>query len=281
MKYFFSILLFISSSVGAQRINYGLIPTGDSISPTDYFPALRAPNSQYKATYNDLISLIRDSIAGATIDTSNKWVNRIQRTPGKDSIIFFIGSTRYAIKDSVGGSSSVLWGSITGDLIDQTDLLAELNIKKDVADSGRSVSNYVTGWSLNKVRDSLATLIGKKQDTAVWVDYSATSTITGWSAYTTKLIQYRIVGKVMQVMVQLEGTGTGTTVSFTLPNSASAWGTQYFILHTRNNTTQSASVATVNANSSTVTVSNSASTTTSWTNAVGRDVQGQFIINIQ
>ena len=196
------------------------------------------------------------------------------------------GTTAY-IGDGVkwtaitGGSSTTEWGTIVGDLDAQTDLNAALLAKKDVADSGRAVSNYVTGWSLNKVRDSLATLIAKKQDTAAWVDYSATSTITGWSAYTTKLIQYRIVGKVMQVMVQFEGTGTGTTVSFTLPNSASAWGTQYFILHTRNNTTQSASVATVPANSSTVTVSNSASTTTSWTNAVGRDVQGQFIINIQ
>ena len=36
-------------------------------------------------------------------DTTNKWVNSISRTPGKDSIIFYIGSTRYAIKDSVGG----------------------------------------------------------------------------------------------------------------------------------------------------------------------------------
>jgi len=35
-------------------------------------------------------------------DTTNKWVNNISRTLGKDSIIFYIGSTRYAIKDSVG-----------------------------------------------------------------------------------------------------------------------------------------------------------------------------------
>ena len=39
-------------------------------------------------------------------DTSNKWVNRLTRTPGKDSIIYFVGGTRYAIKDSVGGGSS-------------------------------------------------------------------------------------------------------------------------------------------------------------------------------
>ena len=36
------------------------------------------------------------------LDTANKWVNNITRTVGKDSIIFYIGSNRYAIKDSVG-----------------------------------------------------------------------------------------------------------------------------------------------------------------------------------
>ena len=280
MRYIFIILVCISTSVSAQRINYAMLPTFDSVSATDYFPALRAPNTQYKATFKDLIDLMRDSIAGASIDTANKWVNTIFRVPGKDSIFFQIGSTVYKIKDSTG-SSAPEWGTITGDLDAQTDLYNALLLKKDVADSGRAVSNYVTGYSLNKVRDSLATLVAKKQDTAAWVDYSATSTITGWSSYTTKLIQYQVVGKTMKVMVQIEGTGTGTSVSFTLPNSATAWGTQYFILHTRNNTTQSASVATVAANGSTVTVSNSASTTTSWTNAVGRDVQGQFFINIQ
>lgn len=42
------------------------------------------------------------------IDTVNKFVNSITRTLGKDSIIYFIGGTRYAIKDSVGngGGSS-------------------------------------------------------------------------------------------------------------------------------------------------------------------------------
>lgn len=39
-------------------------------------------------------------------DTTNKFVNNITRTPGKDSIIFFIGANRYAIKDSAGGSGT-------------------------------------------------------------------------------------------------------------------------------------------------------------------------------
>lgn len=45
---------------------------------------------------------------GSGIDTSNKWVNWIQKV--SDSIIFWIGSTRYAIKDSsaTGGIDDVL-----------------------------------------------------------------------------------------------------------------------------------------------------------------------------
>jgi len=40
-----------------------------------------------------------------TSDTTNKFVNRIERTPGKDSIIYFVGANRFAIKDSVGGGA--------------------------------------------------------------------------------------------------------------------------------------------------------------------------------
>lgn len=41
-----------------------------------------------------------------SIDTTNKFVNNITRTEGKDSIIYFIGANRFAIKDSVGGAGS-------------------------------------------------------------------------------------------------------------------------------------------------------------------------------
>ena len=40
---------------------------------------------------------------GSTLDTTNQFVKRLDRTPGKDSIIYFVGANRFAIKDSVGG----------------------------------------------------------------------------------------------------------------------------------------------------------------------------------
>ena len=41
------------------------------------------------------------------VDTTNKFVNSITRIPGKDSIIFYVNSNRYAIKDSSGGAGTV------------------------------------------------------------------------------------------------------------------------------------------------------------------------------
>ena len=169
---------------------------------------------------------------------------------------------------------------------DTTSLSSRINLKVNIADTSSMLSSYLRKADTSSLSSRINTKLNISDTTVfarkgTWTDYSATSTITGWSSYTTKLIQYEVSDKTMRVMVQFEGTGSGTTVTFTLPNNASAWGTQYFILQTQNNTTQSASVATVSANGNTITVSNSASTTSSWTNAVQRNVRGQFFINIQ
>jgi hypothetical protein len=53
--------------------------------------------------------------------------------------------------------------------------------------------------------------------TVVWTDYSATSTITGWSSFTTKKILYKKVGKLVVVHFHLEGTSNSASSSLTLP----------------------------------------------------------------
>lgn len=84
----------------------------------------------------------------AASDTSNKWVNNITRTPGKDSIIFYVGSTRYAIKDSVGtgGGGGGTWGSITGTLSSQTDLQSALDAKEPTITASNTVKKYWNGY---------------------------------------------------------------------------------------------------------------------------------------
>lgn len=55
-----------------------------------------------------------------------------------------------------------------------------------------------------------------------WTDYSATSTIVGWSSYTTKLIYYKTVGNIVFVSFNLQGTSNSGTTSFTVANAAAA-----------------------------------------------------------
>lgn len=52
-----------------------------------------------------------------------------------------------------------------------------------------------------------------------WTDYSATSTIVGWSSYVTKRIYYKDIGKTRFVYVHFDGTSNSTSTSFTLPSA--------------------------------------------------------------
>lgn len=53
----------------------------------------------------------------------------------------------------------------------------------------------------------------------MWVDYSGTSIIVGFSSFIVKEYFYSIVGKQMFVNVLLEGTSNSTSLTFTLPRS--------------------------------------------------------------
>lgn len=57
-------------------------------------------------------------------------------------------------------------------------------------------------------------------DYTPWTDYSATSTVVGWSAFTTKEIYYKIVGKIVFVNFNISGTSNSTTTTFTLTKNA-------------------------------------------------------------
>jgi len=54
-----------------------------------------------------------------------------------------------------------------------------------------------------------------------WADYSGTSTVTGWSAFTAKQIYYKKVGKTVFVNAFISGTSNSTAISFTLPYTSS------------------------------------------------------------
>ena len=50
-----------------------------------------------------------------------------------------------------------------------------------------------------------------------WIDFSEQSTIVGWSSFTQKTIRYKIVGNIVYVLFNIQGTSNSATTNFTLP----------------------------------------------------------------
>ena len=98
-----------------------------------------------------LKSQLIPSGSGPTIDTTNQFVKRLTRTSGKDSIIYFVGGNRFAIKDSVGTNPAPVgyYGSFY-DTTTQTALVTNTayGVKLGVTD----LTNGVTVANNSKIK---------------------------------------------------------------------------------------------------------------------------------
>lgn len=147
-----------------------------------------------------------------------------------------------------------------------------------------AISSIANGEAMSSVRTKLNSVITNVNllDPTDWVDYSATSTIVGWSSFTTKKIRYRIIGKQMFVQIQLDGTSNSVSTSFTLPNSANninSYNNSYFV----DNGVAYLGTFIINSASTTVTCYRWSAITTitgSWTNSGSKSIFGQFFIEI-
>jgi len=50
-----------------------------------------------------------------------------------------------------------------------------------------------------------------------WIDFSEQSTIVGWSSYTTKTIRYKVLGNIVFVYFDINGTSNSSSITYTLP----------------------------------------------------------------
>src|SRR6188768_991291 len=110
--------LLVPSSQGIKGIAPGYGTLWDSTTNAN---SLTSKVDTFSVATRAFRDKLKDSLAAVIAtklnlsDTANKWVNNITRTPGKDSIIFYVGATRYAIKDSTGtgggfdSTSKIVW----------------------------------------------------------------------------------------------------------------------------------------------------------------------------
>jgi hypothetical protein len=110
-----------------------------------------------------------------------------------------------------------------------------------------------------------------------WTDYSASSTIAGWSSFTKKKIYYRKLGKLVFVSYYIAGTSNSTGASFTVPYTSSA-GTDFetiFAGYGSDATAETITYGYLVSNSSAVSLFPSPSDLV-WSSTGTKIIQGQF-----
>lgn len=142
-----------------------------------------------------------------------------------------------------------------------------------------AIASITNGEAMSSVRTKLNSVITEINilDPTDWIDYSATSTVVGWSSFTSKVIKYRIIGKQMFVIFSIDGTSNNAATTFTLPNNSLNFNqlSGRFV----NNGTLTAGFSSIQTASNIVTFYVSISSTT-WTASGTKTVSGQFFIEI-
>ena len=296
MRFILFVGILLTSFVGTAQVGTDTVYFGKTI---------RAKSAR--------IDTLKVSVLQGTTSTG---VDSIWRVAGKDSIFWRKAGITYKFKDSTGsGGGGATWGTITGALEDQADLYDTLFNRVRYADTATMLSKYLrktdTASLSNRINlklnasdtsslssrinlklsgsdtASLSARINAKMDSATaFTDYSSTSTIAGFSSFTTKQIQYLRQGKLLYVQIDLRcasPNSSGTTTTFTIPYNAGSWsGEQRGIIHGVNGTTQGACLWKIAAGSNIVEVAIGANDTafSSWTNGTARRILGTLIINV-
>lgn len=142
-----------------------------------------------------------------------------------------------------------------------------------------AIASITNGEAMSSVRTKLNSVITEINilDPTDWIDYSATSTVVGWSSFTNKVLKYRIIGKQMFVIFSIDGTSNNAATTFTLPNNSLNFNqlSGRFV----NNGTLTAGFSSIQTASNIVTFYVSISSTT-WTASGTKTVSGQFFIEI-
>ena len=110
-------------------------------------------------------------------------------------------------------ASAILAGNIGASAVTSGNLAASAVLTGNIGASAVLVNN------LSASSVVLGNLNFSPAIEGAWTDYSATSTIVGWVSFTTKVIMYKKIGKLVFVQYNLIGTSNSTSTSFTVPTN--------------------------------------------------------------
>lgn len=189
-------------------------------------------------------NIIVSKASNATEVTSSKTLGLLTATGTTNDIV---SVQTFGLLDGLNTSTSTIgdpvWLDTSGDLIfglaskpHAPAHLVYIGVVSRVhAVNGEIFVNVQNGFELDELHDVLITspVVGDtlKFDGSLWknvvennwVDYSATSTIVGWSSFTTKSIQVlNVNNKYLIVHIYIDGVSNSPSASCTIPNNATS-----------------------------------------------------------
>lgn len=134
----------------------------------------------------------------------DQFIGRTTASTGVPETATITAAARTVLDDTTVGAMATTMGLGTGD----SPQFAGINL------------GHASDTTLTRVSAGVVAIEGVNICTdGAWTNYSASSTIVGWSSYTTKLIYYKDIGKTRFVYIHLDGTSNSTATSFTLPSA--------------------------------------------------------------
>lgn len=152
----------------------------------------------------------------------------------------------------------------------------------DVADSVDKRYQTDNQQTYNDATSSIQTQLNAKLASTSWIDYSATSTVVGWSSFVDKKIFYKIIDNMCFVFFGIDGISNTTTITFTLPVT----NTSGFLIFANGSYHRNNSLPSVNppriqlANASNEVVIFRDLLGSAWTASSSKTVTGQFSFKI-
>lgn len=176
----------------------------------------------------------------------------------------------------------VLAGDERYDIAEDGGTPIESNVQISLATGVTQAGTAADAARMNNIEDGIDAIDDRLDDLdtevdAGPIDYSAISTIVGWSSFTVKLIYYKKVGNLVFVDFNLQGTSNSATTTFTMPYTAiSVISFDFALVRSQDNGAALTSPHGV-ITSGTATVSlGPNSTTFGWTASGTKVVRGQF-----